>query len=59
MDLGSQYMEEYVRSNFKKWTKSVWVEKEFKNVEVEGVPIVGVIDRIDFLDQRTHGHNIL
>ncbi|MEZ4956629.1 MAG: ATP-dependent DNA helicase [Saprospiraceae bacterium] len=53
MDLGSQYMEEYVRSNFKNWTKNVWVEKEFKNVEIEGVPVTGVIDRIDFLDQQT------
>ena len=26
---------------------------EFKNVEVEGVPITGVIDRIDFLDNQT------
>ncbi|MEO1260703.1 MAG: ATP-dependent DNA helicase [Bacteroidota bacterium] len=53
MDLGSQYLEEYVRSNFKTWTKNVWVEKEFKNVEVDGVPITGVIDRIDFLDKQT------
>lgn len=53
MDLGGQYMEEYVRSNFKNWTKNVWVEKEFKNVEIEGVPVTGVIDRIDFLDQQT------
>ncbi|HFA51902.1 MAG TPA: ATP-dependent helicase, partial [Bacteroidetes bacterium] len=53
MELGSQYMEEYVRSNFKSWKKNVWVEKEFKNVEMEGVPITGVIDRIDFLDKNT------
>ena len=53
MILGSQYMEEYVRSNFKNWTKNVWVEKEFKNVEVDGIPIIGVIDRIDFLDKHT------
>ena len=53
MELGSQYMDEYVRSNFKGWTKNVSVEKEFKNVEVDGVPITGVIDRIDFLDNQT------
>ena len=53
MDLGSQYIREYVRSNVKSWIKDVWVEKDFKNVEVEGVPITGVIDRIDFLDKQT------
>ena len=53
LDLGSQYMEEYVRANFKSWIKNVWVEKELKNVEVEGVPITGVIDRIDFIDKQT------
>ena len=50
-ELGQQYMLEYVKTNFKTWTKNVWVEKEFKNVEVDGVPIIGVIDRIDFLDK--------
>ncbi len=53
LELGAQYMEEYVRTNFKSWTRNVWVEKEFKNVEVEGVPITGVIDRIDFLDKQS------
>ncbi len=51
--LGKQYMEEYVRENFRSWKKNVWVEKEFKNVEMDGVPITGVIDRIDFLQKQT------
>lgn len=50
MELGRQYIKEYVLTNQSKWVKNVWVEKEFKNVEIEGVPITGVIDRIDFLD---------
>ncbi len=53
LDLGSQFMEEYVREKYTSWTRNVWVEKEFKNVEVEGVPVSGAIDRIDFLDQQT------
>lgn len=52
---GHEYLKAYCESNLPHWPQKVQVEQEFKNVTVEGVPLTGVIDRIDFLaNQQVH-----
>ncbi|GEM_PF-44950 len=51
LDLGRQYLADYVRQHQANWPKNSKVEQEFKYVVVEGVPLMGVIDRIDFVDK--------
>ena len=63
--LGRQYLEAYVRQNLKNWPKNVQVEQEFRNVEVDGVPLTGIIDRLELrekleayiLDYKTGSHD--
>lgn len=52
---GRQYISDYVLHNQTRWSGKTQVEQEFKNVEVNGVLLTGVIDRIDFLD-NLHVH---
>lgn len=55
MLLGKQYLKDYVEQFSPAWRKTVEVEKAFQNVEVEGVPLTGIIDRIDLLgDLNVH-----
>lgn len=52
---GREYLSTYCEKNLPHWPLKVQVEQEFKNVTVEGVPLTGVIDRIDFLaNQKVH-----
>ncbi|MBK9016345.1 MAG: ATP-dependent helicase [Saprospiraceae bacterium] len=51
LDLGRQYLADYVRHHQANWPKNCKVEQEFKYVVVEGVPMMGVIDRIDYVDK--------
>jgi DNA helicase II / ATP-dependent DNA helicase PcrA len=51
MALGRQYLHDYVAKHQNNWTKNCKVEQDFKFVSVEGVPIMGVIDRIDYVDK--------
>ncbi|MCF8247039.1 MAG: ATP-dependent helicase [Saprospiraceae bacterium] len=52
MALGRQYLHDYVAKHQHDWTKNCKVEQSFKNVIVEGVPIMGVIDRIDYFSKN-------
>lgn len=45
----------YYNQHLHKWPKKVLVEYELRHVEVEGVPIKGVIDRVDILAEAK-GH---
>ncbi|MBI1226922.1 MAG: AAA family ATPase [Bacteroidetes bacterium] len=49
LSLGRQYLHDYVAKHQDHWPKNGKVEQHFKSVEVEGVPITGTIDRIDYL----------
>ncbi len=49
LDLGRQYLADYVRHHQANWPSNCKVEQEFNYVEVEGVPIMGIIDRIDYI----------
>jgi DNA helicase-2/ATP-dependent DNA helicase PcrA len=46
--LGQQYLAAYVTQNAPHWNLNAEVEKELKNVVVEGVPLTGILDRLDF-----------
>lgn len=50
MEMGKLYLLEYVQQYSPTWPKKVRVEMNFKNVELEGVPITGTIDRLEFKD---------
>lgn len=49
LDLGRQYLADYVRHHQANWPTNCKVEQEFNFVVVDGVPIMGIIDRIDYL----------
>ncbi|MEY3367255.1 MAG: hypothetical protein RI973_410 [Bacteroidota bacterium] len=65
LSLGRQRMESYVLRNVEHWPKKVQVEQRFRQVVVDGVPITGIIDRIDSMEQlevhlvdyKTGSHN--
>jgi DNA helicase-2/ATP-dependent DNA helicase PcrA len=46
--LGKDFLSGYCAAHASHWPREVQVEKSFKNVEMNGVPLTGVIDRIDF-----------
>lgn len=50
LDIGRQALHAYVSQQATRWPKNVHVEQELRNVTVQGVPITGIIDRIDLLD---------
>lgn len=49
---GKQNLAAYYDLHLKKWPKKVKVEHKIRNVEVEGIPLTGTIDRLDLLDQQ-------
>lgn len=51
LSLGQQRMDSYVLRHVEHWPRRVQVEQRFRQVVVDGVPITGIIDRIDMMDQ--------
>jgi len=49
---GRSYLVKYYDQYIETWPQTVEIEYELRNVEVEGVPIKGVIDRLDILDEQ-------
>ncbi|MEL7118272.1 MAG: ATP-dependent DNA helicase [Bacteroidota bacterium] len=50
---GKKHLAAYYKFNVGEWPKNYRVELPIRNIELEGVPLVGVIDRIDWLDGKT------
>lgn len=50
LDMGRHNLTEYYRKYLNTWPKQVKVELSIRNVEVDGVPVNGTIDRISFLE---------
>lgn len=53
IELGKRHLPTYYEARQHGWTQqlrqsTVWTEKPFRNVEVEGVPITGTIDKLIF-----------
>lgn len=48
MDMGISHLQLYYNQFYSEWPKKILVEYYIKNTEIDGVPIKGTIDRIDF-----------
>ncbi len=51
--LGQLHLDNYYDLNKNTWPKKIQTEYSIHNVELQGVPLTGTIDRIDFLDDFT------
>lgn len=49
--LGEAQLKQYYESRQKNWALQAWIEQPFRQVEVDGVPITGIIDKVEFLDK--------
>lgn len=47
--LGHQLLADFYNTRKSQWHKDAEVEREFRNIEVFGVPLTGVIDKIEFI----------
>ncbi len=64
LDLGQQFLEQYYEQYWESWTQETLVELGVRNVELEGVPLTGTIDKLDLekdnkasiLDYKTGSH---
>lgn len=65
LEMGKRYLQRYYQQYVNSWPKEVKVEHKVQKVEIDGVPIKGVIDRMDFkahqkmniVDYKTGTHN--
>src|SRR5665213_178706 len=48
MDYGEKILPEYYNQNIATWKKSAVTERTIKNVEIEGVPVKGSLDKVEF-----------
>jgi DNA helicase-2/ATP-dependent DNA helicase PcrA len=48
MDYGEKILPEYYNQNIVIWNKSAVTERTIKNVEIEGVPVKGSLDKVEF-----------
>lgn len=58
LDLGKRHLPHYYQARLSGWMRqlqrsTVWTEKPFRNVELDGVPVTGTIDKLVF--QATDG----
>ena len=54
MEYGHQILPEYYEENVKSWNKIVSTEKNIKNVVIQGVPLKGKIDKLEFDGSRVN-----
>ncbi|MCH8332265.1 MAG: PD-(D/E)XK nuclease family protein, partial [Bacteroidetes bacterium] len=48
IEMGNEILPEYYERYLKEWSKVVLVEYPFQNIELEGVPIRGQLDKLEF-----------
>ena len=53
MEMGRQNLTEYYLQHASSWHKKIKVEINLRNVEIDGVPINGTIDRLELHEQQT------
>lgn len=51
--LGAMHLENFYDLNASTWTQKAQTEYRIRNVELQGIPITGIIDRLDFMDDFT------
>ncbi len=55
MELGELRLPPYYQTRINTWKKEVDLEREFRNVEWNGIPLTGKVDKIEYLDkERLH-----
>lgn len=55
LEQGRRQLRQYYQQNYGRWSKKVQVEFNIHHTELEGIPLTGVIDKIEFQDQlRVH-----
>ncbi len=47
LEMGRQHLSAYYKKNIHHWHKNVRIELTIRNVEVEGVPLTGAIDKLE------------
>ncbi len=52
MELGELRLPEYYALRVPTWHKKVELERNFRNVEWNGIPLSGTVDKIEFIDKR-------
>ncbi len=53
--LGKLHLSNYYKQNLTSWSRMVLTEYSIKNIELDGVPLVGTVDRLDLIDKdRAH-----
>lgn len=55
LELGKRQLSRYYNYYYGRWQKRVRVEYTIRQVEVEGVPLTGTIDKIEYYDQLRVG----
>ncbi|MEO0775962.1 MAG: ATP-dependent DNA helicase [Bacteroidota bacterium] len=64
LDLGRQFLRRYYQQHEAGWTVAAQVEQSFRHLEIDGVPVVGTIDKLDLsmekkaviVDYKTGSH---
>ena len=65
LEMGKQHLESYYQQNISKWHKEIKTEYAVRNIEMDGVPLNGIIDKLEFhgnnqlhiVDYKTGSHN--
>lgn len=52
MELGRRNLTAYYHQKIKDWHRKVRVEYTIRNVELDGVPLTGTIDKLEFIDDQ-------
>ncbi|MEM9920789.1 MAG: ATP-dependent DNA helicase [Bacteroidota bacterium] len=52
VETGESLLGQYYDQFHSSWPEKSWVEYQINNIEVDGVPLTGTIDRIDFLKNQ-------
>ncbi|MBK7408521.1 MAG: PD-(D/E)XK nuclease family protein [Saprospirales bacterium] len=53
LELGKQHLLAYAKQHVKKWVTEVRIELTLRQIELDGVPIQGKIDKVEYLDAAT------
>ncbi|MFT5765605.1 MAG: DNA helicase-2/ATP-dependent DNA helicase PcrA, partial [Saprospiraceae bacterium] len=48
--LGKNHLSIYYKQNIDSWSRNVFTEYNIKNVELEGVPLIGTVDRLELIE---------
>lgn len=52
LELGKNQLRRYYQKNISAWPRQTRAEYAIRNVEIDGVPLTGIIDRLDWVDDQ-------